>query len=248
MILALGAFSLFAAESLRRVAGDRPRATHISHQMVVIGLDSLAIANLTAFFIGMVLVLNTGYQLSMFGVKGWSAGIAAIALAREMIPVFTAVVVGAKVGASIAAELGTMRVTEQIEALEVAGVNPVSHLVVPRVIAAFFMLPLITIYADVVAFVGGTIVGNFALHIPPRQFYESAISWLSLSDVYTGIAKTFIFAVIIALVGCYNGFNARGGAAGVGRATTGAVVASLTTILIANYVLSTWFLYALGQM
>lgn len=247
-VLKLGTFGVFAADALRRAAADRPRAVHISRQMVSIGIDSLGIANLTAFFIGMVLVLNTGYQLSMFGVKGWSAGIAAIALSREMIPVFTAVVVGAKVAASIAAELGTMRVTEQIEAMEVAGVNPVSHLVVPRLVAALLMLPIITIYADLIGFLGGILVGNFALHIPPRQFFESAIAWLSLSDVYTGIAKTFVFAFVIALVGCFCGFTARGGAAGVGRATTGAVVTSLVSILIVNYVLSTWFLYLLGQL
>lgn len=247
-ISGLGQFCIFSSDSIRRAIGARPRAVHISNQTVVIGLESLPIANLTAFFVGMVMVLQTGYQLALFGVKGWSAGITAIALAREMVPVFTAIVVGAKVAASVAAELGTMRVTEQIDAMEVSGVNPVGHLVVPRVIAIFVMLPLITIYSLVIGFVGGVIVGNFALHIPPRQFYESAISWLSLSDVYTGIAKAFVFALIIALVGCYHGFHARGGAAGVGRATTSAVVAALITILIANYVLSTWFLFAMNQI
>jgi phospholipid/cholesterol/gamma-HCH transport system permease protein len=216
--------------------------------MVAIGLDSLPIANLTALFVGMVMVLQTGYQLALFGVKGWSAGITAIALAREMVPVFTAIVVGAKVAASIAAELGTMKVTEQLDAMEVAGVNPVSQLVVPRVIGTVLMLPLISIYSLVIGFLGGVLVGNHALHIPPRQFYESSLSWLSLSDLYTGIAKAFVFGLIIALVGCYHGFHARGGAAGVGRATTNAVVCSLATILVTNYVLSTWFLHLLNQL
>ncbi len=247
-ILGLGDFTIFSVASLRRLVTAPPRPTHILAQMVVIGLDSLLIANLTAFFVGMVMVLNTGYQLDVFGVKGWAAGITAIALSREMIPVFTAVVVGAKVAASIAAELGTMKVTEQIEAIEVAGVDPISHLVVPRLIAAFFMLPLITIYADIVGIIGGMLVGNFALHIPPLQFYESTVSWLVVSDLYTGVLKPFAFAVIIALVGCYHGFRAEGGAKGVGRATTGAVVAALVTILVTNYLLSTWFLYLLDQL
>jgi phospholipid/cholesterol/gamma-HCH transport system permease protein len=141
-----------------------------------------------------------------------------------------------------------MRVTEQIDAMEVAGVNPVSRLVVPRVLATFFMLPVITVYSLVIGFIGGMIVGNFALHIAPRAFYESALTWLTLSDVYTGIAKTFAFALIISLVGCYNGFHTEGGAAGVGRSTTSAVVVSLTAILVSNYVLSTWFLVLLGQL
>ena len=153
-----------------------------------------------------------------------------------------------RVGSAMAAELGTMRVTEQIDAMEVAGVNPVSHLVVPRTVAAFFMLPVITIYSLIIGFIGGMLVGNFALHIPPRQFYEGMISWLTLSDVYTGVAKTFAFALIIALVGCHNGFRARGGAAGVGRATTSAVVVSLTAILVTNYILTTWFLFLLNQL
>ncbi|NUP90366.1 MAG: ABC transporter permease [Candidatus Sumerlaeia bacterium] len=244
----LGLFTLFSGDALRRVAYDRPRVRHISHQMVAIGIDSLPIANLTAFFIGMVMVLNTGYQLAMFGLKQWSAGITAIALAREMVPVFTAIVVGAKVAASIAAELGTMRVTEQIDAMEVAGVNPVSHLVVPRMVATFLMLPVITVYSLFIGFAGGVVVGHFALHIAPRAFYESALTWLTLSDVYTGVVKTFAFALIISLVGCFNGFHAQGGAAGVGRATTNAVVSSLAAILVSNYILSTWFLHLLNQL
>jgi phospholipid/cholesterol/gamma-HCH transport system permease protein len=248
MINGLGRFGIFCSDSLLRIVHGRPRTVHISEQMVTIGLDSLPIANLTAFFIGMVMVLNTGYQLAIFGVKDWSAGITAIALTREMVPVFTAVVVGAKVSASIAAELGTMRVTEQIDAMEVNGVNPISRLVVPRVVASFFMLPLISIYSLFIGLFGGMLVGNFALHIPPRQYIEGSVSWLVYSDVYTGIAKTFAFALIISLVGCYHGFNAQGGAAGVGRSTTSAVVASLITILIANYILSTWSLALLGQL
>ncbi len=243
-----GRFCIFCGDSLRRIVFAPPRLTHTSGQMVAIGLDSLPIANLTALFVGMVMVLQTGYQLALFGVRGWSAGITAIALAREMVPVFTGIVVGAKVAASIAAELGTMKVTEQLDAMEVAGVNPVSQLVVPRVIGTVLMLPLISIYSLVIGFVGSVLVGNYALHIPPRQFYESSLSWLSLSDLYTGLAKAFVFGLIIALVGCYHGCHARGGAAGVGRATPSAVVCSLAAILVTNYVLSTWFLHLLNQL
>lgn len=213
-----------------------------------VGLKSLPIANLSALFVGMVMVLNTGYQLQKFGAKIYSAGIAAIALSREMIPVFTAVVVGSRVASSIAAELGTMRVTEQIDAMDSLAVNPVKYLVVPRILACIFMLPILTIYSDLVGFFGGLFVGATSLNIPPRLYYNHTLKFLTLNDLYSGIFKTFFFGAIIGIVGCFCGFETKGGAEGVGRATTLAVVLTLIFILISDYILTTWILTLTGWL
>ncbi len=215
---------------------------------VTIGIKSIPIASLSALFVGMVMVLNTGYQLQKFGAKIYSAGIAAIALSREMIPVFTAVVVGSRVAASIAAELGTMKVTEQIDAMESLAVNPVKYLVVPRVIACIFMLPILTVYGNLVGFIGGVFIGSTSLNIPPMLYINHTMKFLTLNDFYSGIFKTFFFGAIIGLVGCYCGFETKGGAEGVGRATTKSVVLTLVLILIADYLLTTWILTLTGLM
>jgi len=215
---------------------------------ISVGVRSLPIANLSALFVGMVMVLNTGYQLQKFGAKIYSAGIAAIALSREMIPVFTAVVVGSRVAASIAAELGTMRVTEQIDAMDSLAVNPVKYLVVPRILACIFMLPVLTIYSDLVGFVGGLFVGATSLNIPPMLYFKHTVNFLTLNDLYSGIFKTFFFGAIIGIVGCFCGFETRGGAEGVGKSTTLAVVLTLILILISDYLLTTWILTFTGLM
>lgn len=215
---------------------------------VSIGIKSLPIASLSALFVGMVMVLNTGYQLQKFGAKIYSAGIAAIALSREMIPVFTAVVVGSRVAASIAAELGTMKVTEQIDAMESLAVNPVKYLVIPRVIACVFMLPLLTIYGNLIGFIGGLFIGSTALNIPPKLYLNHTIKFLTINDLYSGIFKTFFFGAIIGIVGCFCGFETKGGAEGVGKSTTKSVVLTLILILIADYILTTWILTLTGLM
>jgi phospholipid/cholesterol/gamma-HCH transport system permease protein len=217
-------------------------------QMMSVGVKSLPIASLTALFVGMVMVLQTGYQLQKFGAKLYSAGITAIALAREMVPVFTAVVVGARVASSIAAELGTMKVTEQIEAMEALAVNPMRYLVVPRLIASTIMLPVITLYANLIGFLGGMIVGALSLNISARLYYNYTFDFLTLSDLYSGIIKTFVFGAIVGLVGCFCGFETRGGAEGVGRSTTSAVVLTLVMILIWDYILANWILFLTGGL
>ena len=239
----VGRLTVFAWQAC--VAGVLPpyRVTITFQQMWVVGVRSLPIASLTALFVGMVMVLNTGDQLQRFGAKLYTAGIGIIALTREMVPVFTAVVVGARVAASMAAELGTMKITEQIDAMQALAVNPTKYLVAPRVVATTLMLPIITIYANVVGFLGGLIVGVSALNIPIRLYWNNTRTFLTMSDLYSGILKTFFFGAIIGIVGCYFGFRTRGGAQGVGQSTTTAVVATLVLILLFDFILSSWFLY-----
>jgi phospholipid/cholesterol/gamma-HCH transport system permease protein len=237
-----GEFAKFTSSTFRFLFTPPFRIHETFYQMRFIGLKSLPIANITALFVGMVLVLQTGYQLNKFGAKLYVAGISAIALAREMIPVFTAIVVGSRVGASITAELGTMQVSEQIDAMESLAVNPIKYLVVPRFIASVLMLPVITIYADVTGFVGGLIIGNTSLNISVRMYINNTTTLLLRSDFFAGVMKTFVFGAIIALVGCYYGFKTEGGAEGVGKSTTTSVVVTIVLILIVNYILSAWLL------
>ena len=217
-------------------------------QMVNIGVNSMPIANLTAFFVGMVILLQTGYQLQQFGAKLYSAGITGVALTREMVPVFTAMVVGSRVCSSIAAELGTMKITEQIDAMWTLSVNPFKYLVAPRVVASITTLPIIAIYANIVGFLGGMLVGTILLDITPRLYYNYTLKFLYLQDVTMGLIKTIFFGAIIGLIGCYFGFRTTGGAEGVGKATTAAVVSTLVLILITNYILTAWTMFLTGSM
>lgn len=241
-----GQLSIFSFRSFALTAVPPYRFHHHVEQMLKIGVRSLPIASLVALFIGMVIMLQTGYQLMRFGAKLYSAGITAVALAREMIPIFTAVVVGARVAASIAAELGTMKVTEQIDAMEALAVNPLKYLVVPRVIASTIMLPLVTIYANLIGYVGGMFIGAVALSIPPRLYYSNTVQFMMLSDFYSGLLKAVVFGAIIGLIGCFQGFRATGGAEGVGRATTVSVVLTLILILIWDYILNSWIMLYSG--
>jgi phospholipid/cholesterol/gamma-HCH transport system permease protein len=239
----VGRLTIFAWQAGVAVALPPYRVGDIFRQMWLVGVRSLPIASLTALFVGMVMVLNSGYQLQRFGAKLYAAGIAIIALTREMVPVFTAVVVGARVAASMTAELGTMKITEQLEAMQALAVNPTKYLVAPRVIATTLMLPIIAIYANVVGFLGGLVVGVSALNIPFRLYWTNTLDFLSMGDLYSGIVKTFFFGAIIGIVGCYFGFRTEGGAQGVGQATTTSVVLTLILVLLFDFILTSWFLY-----
>ena len=243
-----GRMTLFAWQSVEAIALPPYRVRETVRQMMLVGVQSLPIASLTALFVGMVMVLQTGYQLQKFGAKLYAAGITIVALTREMIPVFTAIVVGARVAASMTAELGTMKITEQIDAMKSLAVDPTEYLVAPRVVATTLMLPILTIYANVIGFLGGLIVGTTALNIPYKVYINNTTDLLWLGDIYTGILKTFFFGAIVGTVGCYFGFRTEGGAQGVGQATTTSVVATLILILLFNFILSSWFLYLTAMM
>lgn len=219
------------------------RWRNISEQMVAIGIESLPIALLTAAFTGMVFVLQTGTALEKFGAKTYAGGISAMGFAREIGPVLTSVVLAGRIGAGITAEIGTMKVTEQIDAMKTLGTDPVSYLVAPRLIAATLMLPAICVLAILVGLAGGYLVGVTSLGIQSGQYIQTVKTWLMLVDYTTGIGKTFIFGMIIAVVGCHCGFGAGWGAEGVGQATTKSVVMGSILILVANYFLTSWIIF-----
>lgn len=218
------------------------RIRMIVDQMVQIGIYSIPIALLTSTFTGMVLVLQTGMQLEPLGMKVYASGISAISFAREIGPVLTSVVLAGRIAAGIAAEIGTMKVTEQIDALKTLGTSPIDYLVVPRFIAATIMFPALTILAISVGILGGYVVGTTILQISPGLYYTNIWKWLTPADYLSGIFKTIFFGMIVAIVGCYKGFNAGFGAQGVGEATTQAVVTASILILIANFFLTSWII------
>jgi phospholipid/cholesterol/gamma-HCH transport system permease protein len=238
----IGEVILLFSSTIRWIFKSRPRWDHIITQMLYIGYDSIPIVLLTAVFIGMIMVLQTGYQLTKFGATLYAGGIASIAMAREIAPVFTAFSIAARVGASIAAEVGTMRVTEQIDALETLATDPVQYLVVPRFIAAIIVIPVLSILALFIGIMGGLLVGVTNLGISAQLYLNNTRDFLILRDVYSGLIKTVVFAAIIAIIGCYQGFKTFGGAEGVGRATRNAVVGSIVLIIISDYFLTTWIL------
>ena len=220
------------------------RSKRIVYQMGVIGWDSLPIVSLIAFFIGLVLALQSAYQLQKLSADIYIPSLVSLSVTREIGPVITALVVAGRIGASIAAELGTMKVTEQIDALETLAVNPVQYLVVPRFLATAFVLPLLTLYADMIGILGGYLFGVYKLGIGSKVYWNMTYNPLVLKDVTTGLIKALFFGMIIAITGCYEGFRVHGGAEGVGRATTLAVVVSFVLIIAADCLFTTLFYFA----
>jgi phospholipid/cholesterol/gamma-HCH transport system permease protein len=221
------------------------RGRLIVEQMVRVGVESLPIALLTAAFTGAVFVLQTGQELAKYGMKMYSSGISAVGFAREIGPVLTSVVLAGRVGAGITAEIGTMKVTEQIDALKTLATDPVSYLVTPRLLAAMVMLPAVTVLAICIGLFGGLVVGVLILNIPVALYFNTVFTWLEYPHYLSGIAKTMVFGMIIAIVGCHCGFEAGWGAEGVGVATTRSVVTSSILILVSDFFLTAWILFFL---
>ena len=211
---------------------------NIFKQMEFVGVKSIFVVVLTGTFTGMVMALQGYYGFRMFSAQSLVGSTVALGMTRELGPVLTALIVTARAGSAMAAELGTMRVTEQIDALYVMAANPVKHLIVPRVIAGVLMLPVLTMVSDFVGIVGGYFVGVHILDINKGVFIKNITSLVVLGDIYNGLVKAACFGLILSLVGCYKGFNTRGGAEGVGRATTEAVVLASISILISDYFLT----------
>lgn len=217
------------------------RLRNLIKQMEFIGVKSLFIVVLTGVFSGMVLALQSYHGFRKFGGESLMGGIVALSLAREMGPVMTALMVNARAGSAIAAELGTMRVTEQIDALEVMAINPIQYLVVPRIWAGVLMLPLLTAINILVGIIGGYFVGVVLLNINSGVFISKMTNMMELADLVQGMVKSIVFGLILTLIGCYKGYQTYGGAEGVGRATTEAVVISSVSILIGTYVITSLF-------
>jgi len=219
------------------------RRKEIFVQMYRIGLLSFPIVFLVALFTGMVLALQSAYQLTKMNAQIYIASLVALSVVRELGPVLTALVLAGRVGASITAELGTMKVTEQIDALETLATNPVKYLVVPRFIALCIMLPILTIYADFIGIIGGYLIGVYKLLIGSTIYIKMTFDSLLFKDVFTGLGKSLVFAVIIGIVSCFEGFKTEGGAEGVGKATTLSVVTSFILIIAADCLFTALFYF-----
>lgn len=207
-------------------------------QMQWIGIGSIPLVIVTAVFVGAVAAVQAAYQFQDYVPMVFLGTVVGKSVILELGPVLTALVVGGRVSASIAAELGTMKVTEQIDAMEVLAIDPMRYLVMPRIVASFIMLPVLTIFADLLAILGGMIVSNLTVGVDTATFIEGLRLFFYVDDVISGIVKAATFGGIIGLMGCYNGFRTFGGAQGVGRAAMQAVVSSCICILITNYFLA----------
>jgi phospholipid/cholesterol/gamma-HCH transport system permease protein len=211
---------------------------NIFKQMEFVGVKSIFVVVLTGTFTGMVMALQGYHGFRMFSAESLVGSTVALGMTRELGPVLTSLMVTARAGSAMAAELGTMRVTEQIDALYVMAANPVKHLIVPRVIAGVLMVPLLTVVSDFTGILGGYFVGVHILGINSGIFIKNMTRLVDLNDIYNGLVKAACFGLILSLIGCYKGFNTYGGAEGVGRATTEAVVLASIAILISDYFLT----------
>ncbi len=213
-------------------------------QTVFSGLDSLLIVLFVNLFIGMVLAMQSAYQLEQLGATIYVAALVGVSMTREIGPVLTSLVIAGRVGAAITAELATMKVTEQMEALETLSLNPVRYLVAPRFLALLIMLPCLVVLGNLVGMYGGFIIGTTQLHLTPGLYVDTTIDFLTLKDINTGLFKSAVFGVIIALIACHKGLQTEGGAEGVGRSTTQSVVTSFVLIILADAVLTLIFYFS----
>ena len=246
---ALGRSVLYSVEEMGRIVllfisvlgwMFRPplRLRLIFKQMEFVGVRSIFVVVLTGMFTGMVMALQGYHGFRMFSAEGMVGATVALGMTRELGPVLTSLMVTARAGSAMAAEIGTMKVTEQVDALYVMAANPIQYLIVPRVIAGVIMVPFLTIISDFVGIVGGYFVGVGLLNINAGIFMKNITKMVELSDIFNGLVKAACFGLILSLVGCYKGFHTTGGAEGVGRATTEAVVLASITILISDYFLT----------
>jgi len=235
---ASGRFGLFTVTALSHCLRPPFYFRLIGRQMIDIGYYSLPVVGLTAIFTGMVLALQTNTGFSRFGAASATATVVVLSVTRELGPVIAALMVAGRIGAAIAAEIGTMRVTDQIDALQTLSTNPMKYLVVPRILAGFVTLPLLVLVADVIGVFGGYIVATYRLGFNPGSYISNTWTNLTSTDIWSGVIKAAVFGFIVALMGCYYGYNSRGGAQGVGAATTYAVVSASVMILLFDYLLT----------
>lgn len=210
-------------------------------QMEQIGVRSLGVASITTIFTGMVLALQTAVSLPALGVKYYIGAVVSKSLVRELGPVLTALIVGGRIGSGMTAEIGTMKVTEQIDALRSMAADPVKKLVAPKLAATLVMLPALTVIGDALGILGGLIVATYTLDLAPGLYTNDVLDSLTFGDLFSGITKSIFFAYFITIVGCYNGLNTSGGADGVGRATTNTVVLAAILVLVSDFFLTKLF-------
>ena len=203
-------------------------------QMVFIGYESIPIVGLILFFVGLIIAMQSAYQLQPFGVTIYVADLTAVSILRELSPLLTAIVITGRSGSAITAEIGTMKVSEEIDALKTMGLNPIRFLVVPKMLAMMLMVPILTLMADFVGILGGYLISMATLDVTSLRYINQTIAALQFRDLFSGLVKSYFFSIIIAIIGCYEGFNVEGGAEGVGKSTTRSVVASIFLIIAAD--------------
>jgi phospholipid/cholesterol/gamma-HCH transport system permease protein len=233
-----GRMLIFAAEAVAWAVRPPFRLELVVAQMAFIGVGSAFIVGATGLASGMVFALQMNYALKQFAAEGYVGGSVAFSLARELSPVFTALMVTGRAGSAIATELGTMRVTEQIDAMESMAVNPIQYLVVPRIIASILMFPVLTMIFNVIGYGGGFVMGIYVARIPVGPFLEHTREFMDPADIFHGLYKAVVFGAIVSVITTWRGYAAWGGAKGVGEGTTRAVVMSSIAVLAADYVIT----------
>jgi len=237
---AVGLYPMLIGKVLSRLNKPPWFFALIIRQCEMVGVQSLPVVLLTAVFTGMVMALQSWVAFHRFGAESMIATVVSLSILRELGPVLVGLMVAGRVGASFAAELGTMRVSEQIDALWTLSTDPVRYLVMPRLIAVILMMPLLVVLADAIGMLGGYVISVYVLDQNPHTYIHNSYDYLQLIDLYSGLLKATVFGAIIGVVSCAEGYYCDGGAAGVGRATTRAVVISAMSILMADYILTAW--------
>ena len=233
-----GGVALLTGQVARNLALPPSYLAIVLNQVDIIGIRSVAVALTAALFTGMVLALQSGVNMARFGAEAYVGPVVALSILRELGPVLTAILVGGKAASGITAELGSMQVTEQIDALRALGVNYLKKLVVPRILAALVVFPLVTTLADAVGLVGGMLIVVFERGVDPYLYWNTISYWVVMRDFLSGLAKSVVFGGIITLIGCYNGLATTGGTEGLGRSTTDTVVQVAMAVIISDFFLT----------
>lgn len=221
--------------------GGRLRWGSAIHQMVMAGVNALPVVCLIAFFIGLIMALQGAYEMKKFGAMRFVVDLVGVSMTRELGPLMTAIIVIGRSGSSFAAELGTMKVSEEVDALITMGLNPINFLLVPKFLAMMMMMPCLTTIADLMGILGGASFAFSAMGMGPRQYLLATAEALVMRDVISGLIKSIVFGMVIVQIGCYEGFNVTGGPEGVGRSTTASVVISIFSVIIVDVIFTAFF-------
>ena len=236
-----GRIMLFTGNAVSHCVRPPFYPRQIGRQMIEIGYYSLPVVGLTAIFTGMVLALQSYTGFARFSAEGAIANVVVLSITRELGPVLAGLMVAGRVGAAMAAEIGTMRVTEQVDALTTLSTNPIKYLVAPRLIAGIAMLPFLVLVADIIGVFGGYLVATYKLGFNPSNYIQNTWDFLEANDVISSLVKAAVFGFLVTLMGCYHGYYSRGGAQGVGQATTNSVVSAFILIFCFDFLLTDWF-------
>jgi phospholipid/cholesterol/gamma-HCH transport system permease protein len=246
LIAETGGMSVLAGQTFYHAVTPPYNFRLLVAQMDHIAVRSVSIVGVAGLFVGLVLALQTAYGLARFGAKGTVGIIVGLSMVRELGPVVTAILVGGRVGSGFTAELGSMKVTEQIDAMRALGVNYIKRLVVPRVLLTMIALPILTLIASTLGVFGGMAISQYEFKVDYHQYYSSLTGYVRVADMVSGLGKTVIFGLLIAVIGCYNGLTTRGGTEGLGRATTGTVVTAALSVFISDFFLTKFFWWLEG--